>query len=59
MAYIKTRVEQGVGCKVQVCVPEAGKQGPFTQNLPWGALIPVASLKNVTEGGEILDNVAS
>ena len=39
MAYIKTRVEQGVGCKVQVSVSEAGKKGPFTQNLPWGALI--------------------
>jgi hypothetical protein len=39
MAHIKTRVEQGVGCKVQVSVPEAGKKGPFTQNLPGGALI--------------------
>jgi hypothetical protein len=37
--HIEAGVEEGIGCKVQVGIPEAGKQSPFTQNLPGRALI--------------------
>jgi hypothetical protein len=37
--HIETGVEEGMGCKVEVGIPEAGKQGPFAQNLPGSALI--------------------